>query len=61
MDWLEMLKKAFGTGILCSLMYHGTLFIMGQPVSLKNVTVFTVVFILLYFIWLCMATMTRKK
>lgn len=61
MDWLEMLKKAFGTGILCSLMYHGTLFIMGQPVSLKNVTVFTVVFIFLYFIWLCMATMTRKK
>ncbi|WP_313526409.1 hypothetical protein [Anaerotignum sp.] len=61
MNWLDMVKKAMGTGILCSLLYHGTLFIMGQPVTVKNVTVFTVVFIVLYFVWLFMASLGRKK
>ncbi|WP_352399465.1 hypothetical protein [Anaerotignum sp.] len=61
MSWLDMVKKAIGTGILCSLLYHGTLFIMGQPIMIKSVMVFTVVFIVLYFIWLFMASLGRKK
>ncbi|WMI81522.1 hypothetical protein [Anaerotignum sp. MB30-C6] len=61
MDWLGMLKKAFGTGILCSFMYHGTLLIMGQPIAIRNVAVFTVVFILLYFVWLFMVSMGKKR
>ena len=61
MDWLGLIKKAFGTGILCSLIYHGTFLVMGQTVTVKNVTVFTAVFIGLYFIWLVMASLGRKK
>ncbi|MDD3393211.1 MAG: hypothetical protein EOM28_02575 [Clostridia bacterium] len=61
MSWLEILKKAFGTGILCTLMYYGTLFVMGQPVALKNAVIFAVVFILLYSIWLFMASIGKKK
>ncbi len=61
MDWLEMFKKAFGTGILCSLWYHGNFFIMGQPRGLRNALIFTVVFIMLYFLWLVMVSMGKKR
>lgn len=61
MDWLGLIKRALGTGILCSLMYHCTLLIMGQPVTVKNVVVFTVVFIVLYFVWLLMVFLGRKR
>lgn len=61
MSWLEILKKAFGTGVLCTLMYYGALFVMGQPIALKNVVIFTVVFILLYSVWLYMASRGQKK
>ncbi len=45
---LKILKKAFGAGIVCTLIYHGTLFIMGQPVTIKNVFIYFVVFVALY-------------
>ncbi len=61
MDWLEIMKKAFGTGILCTLVYHGTLLMIGQPVTMKNVVIFTAVFTLLYFLWLFMASNGMRK
>lgn len=60
MSWFELLKKAFGTGILCTLVYHGTLLMIGQPVTIKNVVIFTAVFTLLYFLWIYMASNGRK-
>ncbi|WP_066052587.1 hypothetical protein [Anaerotignum propionicum] len=60
MNWFDIFKKAFGMGILSTLVYHGTLLMIGQPVTLKNVILFTVVFIGLYFLWLLLASKGRK-
>lgn len=60
MNWLDMLKKAFGSGFFCSLLYHGTLYMMGQPVGFTNALLFTVLFIALYFLWLVMVSMGKK-
>jgi len=60
MNWTKLMQKALGTGVLCSLVYHGTLLLIGQSVTLKNAVVFTVAFTLLYFVWLSMSSMGGK-
>ncbi len=61
MKWIQIFIKALGTGILCSLVYHGTLLLIGQRVVLKNAAAFTIAFSLLYFVWLCMASTGKKS
>ncbi|MDD4844866.1 MAG: hypothetical protein PHU31_11160 [Anaerotignum sp.] len=61
MDYLGILKKAFGAGILSTLIYHGALLVMGQPVTIKSVIVFFAVFTILYSLWLFLAAMGKRK
>ena len=61
MDYLQILKKSIGTGIFCTVIYHGAFLVMGRPVAVRSVIVFLVVFILLYSLWLFLASMGRRK
>ena len=60
MNWMKLIQKALGTGVLCSLVYHGTLLLIGQNVTLKNGIAFTIAFSFMYFIWLWMSNTGKK-
>lgn len=60
MDRMEMFKKSCMTGILCSLMYHMTLMLVGEQVSIAKAILFTGVFVVLYFLWLLLVSVGRK-
>lgn len=61
MDYLKLLKRTLGTGVLCTLVYNGTLLMLGQTVTLKSATTFFVVFIVLYYLWLFLTSIGKKK
>lgn len=56
MDVKELFIRAAKSGCLCSIFYHGFMLITGAAVTLKQVVVFTMVFILLYFLWLVLVS-----
>ena len=51
MDYKMLFIRAIKSGCLCSVLYHGFMLITGMAISLRQVVTFTVVFILLYFLW----------
>ncbi|MBQ7758316.1 hypothetical protein [Anaerotignum sp.] len=63
MNLAELFIRAVKSGCICSIFYHGFMLITGTAVNLKQVVVFTVVFILLYFLWLVLVSSgkTRRK
>lgn len=61
MDWMILIRKAGVMGVLCSLAYHIALLLMGQEVSAVKVVLFTVVFVVTYFLWLLMVGAGRKR
>ena len=48
----ELFRRACVSGFVCSIFYHGLMLLMGTKVQLRSAVVFTVVFVLLYFVWL---------
>lgn len=52
----ELFFRAVKSGIICSVLYNGLLLITGRPITITQVIVFTVVFILLYFLWLVLVS-----
>ena len=52
--------RAVKSGCICSIFYHGLMMVTGQAVSIQQAFVFTVVFILLYFLWLVLVTKRHR-
>ena len=52
--------RAVKSGCICSIFYHGLMMVTGQAVTIQQAFVFTVVFILLYFLWLVLVTKRKR-
>ncbi len=59
MDWKEKLIKAFVSGLCFSMMYN--LIFVFQGVSLAKFIGFTVIFTVLYFLWLMLTPNNKNK
>ena len=59
MNLPELFRRACISGFVCSIFYHGLMLLAGTAVSLRGAVAFTVVFVLLYFLWLLMVS--RRK
>lgn len=60
MEYKGLFIRAIKSGCLCSVFYHGFMLITGAAITLKQVVTFTVVFILLYFLWLVLVSKKNK-
>lgn len=60
MNIAGLFVRAVKSGCICSIFYHGLMFVTGQAVSILQAFVFTVVFIALYFLWLVLVSYRRK-
>lgn len=60
MNFTALFIRAVKSGCICSIFYHGLMLITGQPVTIPQVVVFTVVFILLYFLWLVLVSKRKR-
>ena len=57
MDWKELFIRAVKSGCICSIFYHVLMMLTGMAyVTMRSAAVFTVVFILLYFLWLVLVS-----
>lgn len=61
MNIVELFRRACVSGFVCSIFYHGLMLLMGTKVQLRSAVVFTVVFVLLYFVWLLMVSYKGRK
>ena len=61
MNIVELFRRACVSGFVCSIFYHGLMILMGSKVQLRSAVVFTVVFVLLYFVWLLMVSYKGRK
>ena len=57
----ELFRMACVSGFVCSLLYHGLMLLMGTKVQLRSAVVFTVVFVLLYFVWLLVVSYKGRR
>lgn len=53
--------RAVKSGCICSIFYHVLMMITGKPVTVPQVVIFTVVFIMLYFFWLALVSYRGGK
>ena len=60
MNLAGLFIRAVKSGCICSIFYHGFMLVTGQSVTIQQAFVFTVVFILLYFLWLVLVTKRHK-
>ena len=60
MNFAGLFIRAVKSGCICSIFYHGFMLVTGQPVTVQQVFTFTVVFILLYFLWLVLVTKRHR-
>lgn len=56
MDLKELFIRAVKSGCICSIFYHVLMMITSRNVTVKGAVTFTVVFILLYFLWLVLVS-----
>lgn len=61
MSFAELFIRAVKSGCICSIFYHGFMLVTGQPVTIQQVFTFTVVFILLYFLWLVLVSYRGRR
>ena len=61
MDLGMLFVRAVKSGCICSIFYHGFMMVTGQPVTIQQAFVFTIVFILLYFLWLVLVSYRGRK
>ncbi len=57
----ELFRRACVSGFVCSIFYHGLMLLMGTKVQLRSAVVFTVVFVLLYFVWLLLVSYKGRR
>ena len=57
----ELFCRACVSGFVCSIFYHGLMLLMGTKVQLRSAVVFTVVFVLLYFVWLLVVSYKGRR
>ncbi len=57
----ELFRRACVSGFVCSIFYHGLMVLMGTKVQLRSAVVFTVVFVLLYFVWLLVVSYKGRR
>lgn len=57
----ELFRRACVSGFVCSIFYHGLMLLMGTKVQLRSAVVFTVVFVLLYFVWLLVISYKGRR
>ena len=57
----ELFRRACVSGFVCSIFYHGLMVLMGTKVQLRSAGVFTVVFVLLYFVWLLVVSYKGRR
>ena len=57
----ELFRRACVSGFVCSIFYHGLMLLMGTKVQLRSAVVFTVVFVLLYFVWLLVVSYNGRR
>ena len=60
MNFAGLFIRAVKSGCICSIFYHGLMLVTGQAVAIQQAFVFTVVFILLYFLWLVLVTKRHR-
>lgn len=60
MNLAGLFIRAVKSGCICSIFYHGFMLITGQTVTIQQAFVFTVVFILLYFLWLVLVSKRHR-
>lgn len=60
MGLMELFRRACVSGFVCSIFYHALLLVTGAKVGLRSAVIFTVVFVLLYFLWLLLVSRRRK-
>ena len=61
MSFAELFIRAVKSGCICSIFYHGFMLVTGQLVTVQQVFTFTVVFILLYFLWLVLVSYRGRR
>ena len=61
MNFAGLFIRAVKSGCICSIFYHGMMLVTGQAVTIQQAFIFTVVFILLYFLWLVLVTKRHHK
>ena len=61
MSFVEPFIRAVKSGCICSIFYHGFMLVTGQPLTVQQVFTFTVVFILLYFLWLVLVSYRGRR
>lgn len=59
MNLLELFRRACVSGFVCSIFYHALMLVTGASVTLRGAVIFTVVFVLLYFLWLVLVSRRR--
>lgn len=57
MNVKELFFRAIKSGCIVSIFYHIILILTGKTITVAEAAVFTVVFILLYFLWLVLVSM----
>ena len=57
----ELFRRACVSGFVCSIFYHGLMLLMGTKVQLRSAVVITVVFVLLYFVWLLVVSYKGRR
>ncbi|MBO5329580.1 MAG: hypothetical protein J6A71_03565 [Anaerotignum sp.] len=60
MNFEGLFIRAVKSGCICSIFYHGFMMVTGQTVTIQQAFVFTVVFILLYFLWLVLVSKRNR-
>lgn len=56
MNKKELFFRAVKSGCIVSIFYHIIMMLTGQKITMAEAVVFTVVFILLYFLWLVLVS-----
>ena len=57
----ELFRMACVYGLVFSIFYLGLMLLMGTKVQLRSAVVFTVVFVLLYFVWLLVVSYKGRR
>ena len=60
MNLAELFIRAVKSGCICSIFYHVLMMATGNPFTVVQAVIFTVVFILLYFLWLALVSKRRR-
>ena len=61
MNITAIFMRAVRSGCIMSILYHGFMIITGTKVTVNAACMWTVIFIVLYFLWLVLVSFRGKK